>query len=158
MDAVIQYVQERWMGFAAGLICLGVVLYLTRRHSFPLMMWCAELLMYTFIMHTVVCGLVAVTAWFKFESQMKMLVSEKERVPWNVPFKAFWDRSLYNPSWLFYLEIALVIVMIAGMIYYKPMVVQKLGPKRERLVKGKAPTSPRGGQSYGAGRTKGRRR
>ena len=156
MDAVIQYVQNRWLGFAVGAVCLVVVLYLTRRYTLPFLLWAAELVLYAFIMHALVCGVVGVTAWFKFESQMKMLASERERVPWNVPFRNFWDRSLYNPSWLFYLEIALVILIFAGMFWYKPMAIQKLGPKRERLVKGRAPTS-RGGQ-YGAGKGKGRRR
>lgn len=141
MDATIQFLQERWIGVVAGLVCVVAVLYFTRRYSMPAVFWGVEFAAYVAVLHVVVCGLVHVAAWFKYESQMKMLVSEKEQVPWDVPLKQFWDRTLYHPSWIFYLEIFLAVAIFAAMIWYKPMRVQRFRPKREKLVKGKAPVS-----------------
>ena len=144
MEAALQYARGHWVGLAAATAGVVVTMYLTRRYTVPALLWLIEFVIYAGIVHVVLYGVVAVTAWFRYESQMKMLVEEKVRSGWRIPLQRFWDRELYIPFWLFYVELALLLAIICLMIRYKPMQIQKPLPKRERLVKGKTPKSVSG--------------
>lgn len=140
MEPLLVHVQENWKGYAAIGAVLLPVLYLTRRYTLPAIQWCVELAVYSAIFHVVLHYLVAVAAWFQYESQMKMLVQEKVHTGWETPLTHFWDRELYHPGWVFYFEVVVVIGIVAAMIRYRPMTTQKLGPKREVLRKGVTPS------------------
>ena len=139
MDTIVQHVQEYWIGYTAGAICVVPLLYFTRRYSVPVIQWVVELAIYATIMHVVLHGAIRLGAWFKFESQMKMLVEEKERVAWQTPLMRFWERESYNPWWIIYCELAFIVCIFVLMIRYRPMKTQKVGAKRESLRKGLAP-------------------
>ena len=44
---------------------------------------------------------------------------------WTTPFRYFYDRTLYNPRWLFYVEIGLVAVIVVLMWKWRPLRPQK---------------------------------
>ena len=156
MDAFIEFVQANWMGLVAVGVCLLPFMYFTRKYSVPVLLFAVEFVIYTCLLHIVLHGVVRVTAWFKFESQMKMLEQDKVAVSWWIPVKRFWDFDLYNPYWLPYVEMALLAGALVLMIRYRPMRVQKPRAQREKLTKGVAPSSAKGGQAKSSKR-KGRR-
>ena len=98
-----------------------------------------EFVIYSSIVHVVLHVIIRVAAWFQYESQMKFLEKDKVHSGWITPLVAVWNREAYNPKWVFYLELAMAAIVLFLMIRYRPMAVQKLGPKRDHLTKGKVP-------------------
>lgn len=139
MDGILRHIQEYWVLYV---ILAGVgfpLAYLARRYVGPALLWTAELALYSTVMHVVVHYFIRVTKWFKLSTTMYF--EEKIDPGWQTPLVRFWARDLYNPGWIFYVEAALVVLAIVAMIRYRPMKVQKLGRKRERISKGAVPSS-----------------
>jgi len=141
MEAVLAHVQEWWIAYAAGAACVLPLVYFTRRYSLPPLMWIGELLAYTVVMHVVLHLFVILTKWFKLNTTMYW--QEKVDPGWKTPLDRFWDRGEYNPGWLFYCEVVIIVLMIVAMIRYRPLKTQRILPKRQHLYKGRTPESLR---------------
>lgn len=139
MDQLIASIQENWAGYAVVTALVLPIVYFTRKYTLPAIQWAVELVVYMTGLHLLIHYVVALTAWFQFESQMKMLVEEKVHMGWQTPLLYFWKMELYKPGWLFYLEAVALVLIIAAMFRYRPMKVQKPGPKREVIHKGQVP-------------------
>lgn len=136
MDALLDYAKTHWLGgvLAAGPVL--ILLYVARRYTVPAFLLTVEFVAYCAIIHVLFHGIVRVAAWFKYESQMKFLVDQKTPVPWRTPLLRFWDLSLYNPHWIFYFEIVLVVGVLILMARYRPMRIQNVRPRPTPLTKG----------------------
>ena len=139
MDIAIAHFQAHMAQYLVVVAIVLPLLFFTRRWTWPPLQWILELTVYSSVIHALLYGIVKLTDWFQFESQMKMLVDEKVRMGYTTPLYAPWSRELYNPAWLFYFEIVLLVLIIAAMFRYRPMKTQKPLPKREALRKGVVP-------------------
>ncbi|MDZ4859784.1 MAG: hypothetical protein SGI88_12455 [Candidatus Hydrogenedentes bacterium] len=136
MDSVIVFLHENAVQCGVVAAIIIPLLYATRRWTWGPIQWFLELIIYFGIFHTVTHFAVMLTDWFQFESQMKMLVDEKVRMNYETPLSTPWLMDQYNPQWLFYVELAAVVLIIGAMFRYRPMKTQKPLPKREVLRKG----------------------
>lgn len=139
MELAFAHIQEHATQYGTAAAIIAPLLYFTRRWTWGPIQWVLELVIYFGIFHTILHYLVQLTDWFQFESQMKMLVDQKVRMGYTTPLDAPWVREAYNPHWIFYFEIAVIVLIIAAMFRYRPMQTQKPLPKREALRKGVAP-------------------
>ena len=139
MEMAIAHIQEHAAQYGIIAAILVPFLYFTRKWTWGPIQWVLELIVYSGIVHTVLHYIVMLTDWFQFESQMKMLVDQKVRMGYVTPLEAPWQMEAYNPAWIFYIEIAAIILIIAAMFRYRPMKTQKPLPKREALRKGVVP-------------------
>ena len=139
MELVLAHIQEHAAQYGVVAAIVVPLLYFTRRWTWGPIQWFLELIIYFGIFHTILHYAVALTDWFQFESQMKMLVDQKVRMGYETPLTTPWMMEVYNPKWLFYVEIAAVVLIIMAMFRYRPMKTQKPLPKREALRKGVAP-------------------
>src|SRR5690606_5951590 len=76
-DQVMAHFQENWRIYAGVGVILAPILFWFRKWSVPVLLWTFESLVYMVLFHIIVHYLVAIINWFKFESQMKMLVDDK---------------------------------------------------------------------------------
>lgn len=139
MDAILTHIQDHMVEYGAGTVFVLITVYFTRQWTLPVIQWALELCVYTTIFHIALHYVVAVATWFNYESQMKMLKDERVSAGWQTPLFEFWNQELYKPSWIFWFEVAFVVVAFALMVRLRPMKTQKAGPKREALRKGVAP-------------------
>lgn len=129
MEAVLAHFTEYWIAYAAGLVCLLPILYVTRSYSLPIIFYTVEMVLYICIMHVVMWTLVIIAKWFKEQSSMRAL-GDPERAPeWQTPLLEFWVREEYNPPGLFWVEVVFVVVIIAAVYRYRPPKLKRK-PKR----------------------------
>ena len=135
MELALAHLQEHAAQYGVVAAIVVPFLYFTRRWTWGPIQWALELIVYFGIFHTIMHYVVMLTDWFQFESQMKMLVDQKVRMGYVTPLEAPWQMEAYNPAWIFYVEIAAIVLIIAMMFRYRPMKTQKPLPKREALRK-----------------------
>lgn len=146
MNALIAHVQGHWQGYAAIAVLLLPVVYFTRRYSVPVILWFVEIAIYITALHLFIYGLLRLAAWFKYESAME-LPQDKVRENWSVPIYEFWRQDLYNPSWVFGLELFALAVIAFFVFRYRPLRVQAPVAAKPQARKGVGvtkPTSPTG--------------
>lgn len=137
MDAIVAHLQDKWMAYTAILVCSVPLLYLFRKQIVPVVWYTGEMIVYIALFHMLLHGLVRLTRWFKLESTFTFM-SDKADPGWNTPVFAIWDREVYNPPWLFYLEATVAILIVAGVIRYRPFAAQKSRPREAAPRKGMA--------------------
>ncbi len=141
MESVTAHLQQYWILYSLGGLCLFFVVYFTQKYTLPVIQWTAELALYMACVHVVLHYFVQLVKWFKLNTMMYW----QERIDpgWQTPLQRFWDRAEYNPAWLFYAEVVVAVLMVAAMVRYRPMKVQKIKPRRPPIQKGKVPDSLR---------------
>ena len=125
MDAILQHLQEHYRIYIVLAVCLLPPLVIFRRHSIPIIQYLVECSIYITIMHFLVYCIIGFVAWFIDASSMKRAFDKDPTVnvapDWNVPLNQFWDRTLYNPEWLFYFECVAGLLIIFLVWRYRPM-------------------------------------
>ncbi len=130
------HIKAYWMYYAGGGAIIFPLVYMTRKYSLPVIQWILETIIYSAIMHVVVHYFVFLCKMFKMSTSMYW---EKKTDPgWMTPLFQFWDKESYTPVWVFYIEIAFVVIVLAGMFRYRPI-------RPQRIVK-RTP-APRGGST-----------
>lgn len=127
MEPVLEHLREHYKIYA-GILLVGVPpILIFRRFTIPAILYTVEFVIYAVLMHGVLGGVVRLAAWFKAESAMKRAFNARANTDpgWTTPFRYFYDRTLYHPPWLFYLEIGLVAAILVAMWKYRPMRAQK---------------------------------
>ena len=128
-DQLMAHFQENASIYAGALVILAPVFYFGRKWTVPFALWTLESLIYAVLFHVILHYVVAVVNWFKFESQMKMLVDEKVDAGWRTPLVEFWRAELYNPGWVIYFEGVAALLIVALVLKMRPMKTQKIKPK-----------------------------
>ena len=140
MEIILQHLQEHDRIYIVLAICLLPPLVIFRRITMPIIQYLLECSIYVALMHFFVYIAVGFVAWFVDASSMKRAFDKdptvSEAPDWNVPIREFWDRSLYNPEWLFYVECVVGILIIFLVWRYRPMKKVK-GPIWKKDAKGK---------------------
>jgi hypothetical protein len=152
MEVVLDHLTNRWPIYVVSAVFLIPVLILTRKFSLPLILWTLEVCLYITGLHLFMYGLLHAAGWFKGATQMAWKEEDKIIPTWTVPLDRFWDRSLYDPHWIFWFELIVLIAMIGVILKFRPIKVQSPLPKREGVRKGVGAT--RGPSAKGPG-TKG---
>ncbi len=144
MDAAVAHLTQYWIFYAAGLAVLVPLVYFTRTYSAPIIQAVIEIMIYFTIFHTVLWCIVFLTAKFKDSTQLSW--NKTAPTPWKTPLLQFWDRALYEPAWLFYLEAVFAAGLIIAMIRMRPMRTQRRRRYESKpLRKGEVPEHLRHG-------------
>jgi hypothetical protein len=111
-------------GVVAALIL--IIVYFTRPYSTSIIFYTTEICIYLFSMHTVMHVIVYLTAGFSNQTTMRNVFDGEARdvATWRTPWINFWDRDIYDPQWIMWFEIVLVIIIIGLVRYFRPMKVQ----------------------------------
>ena len=118
------------MTYGAAAIILGPAIFFTRQYSVPVILWIFEICVYSLMMHVVIHYFVKITVWFQSSTQMERALDRDKVVEtWGTPLVEFWDRSLYDPSWIFYVECVFVIGFTVLVFKMRPFKTQKVKPK-----------------------------
>lgn len=127
MDAVLGHFREHYKLYAGILLVSLPPILIFRRYTIPAILYTVEFVVYACLMHALLGGVIRLASWFKAESAMKRAFETAASVNpnWKTPFKEFYDRSQYNPQWLFYVEIAALAAILVLMWKYRPLRVQK---------------------------------
>ena len=134
MDAIIQHLQEHMAIYVVAVVVVLPLLYAFRYWTFPVIFHAVEGVFYFACVHMVIAGLVRFFQYFKSQTEMENALGPGEaQAAFTTPVNFnFWQKDLYNPEWLFFLEIAAIL----GIAY----VVLKLRPvnyKRKNRYQGK---------------------
>lgn len=124
----IGHVVEHKTYYIGGLAVGLPFLYFTRKVTIPLILYLLEMSIYLSIIHGIVHLVVRLTAWFKVNSSMKALRPDgtpAEDVDWATPLVEFWDRDLYTPNWIFYMEACFAVIVVILVLRYRPMSTQR---------------------------------
>ena len=113
-----------YVTYLSLLACIIPILYLTKGYSLPLIQYLIELAIYSSIMHLFIGGVVRVAFWFREESTVRSFNAGERPDPWTTPWIEFWDTEAYQPYWILYLEIALVLIIFGLVLRYRPMKIQ----------------------------------
>ena len=140
MDVLVAHLREYCLVYAVGAACVLPIIYLPRRYSVPIIFDTVEIAIYMVIMHVVVWLLVNLARWFRENSSMKALDASGRPLDaptWDTPLLTFWQRELYDPAWVFWVEVALAALIVLAVWRYRPMRVKR--PRKRRAFKNEMP-------------------
>ena len=126
------HVEANMKAYIIGCVLAVPFIYFTRKWTVPLIFYTIEICIYMVIMHVVVFVAVNLTAGFKNSSSMKMLRPDGvpvDAVYWTTPLVKFWEKQIYNPEWLVYVEYAFAFILIVLVLKFRPMHTQKPKPR-----------------------------
>ena len=149
MTDFFTHLTNQWPMYAVGAVFLIPLIYFTRKFSVPLILWIIEVCLYITALHLFIFGLLKATVWFKGSTQMAWKEEEKVVTTWTVPLDRFWDRQLYDPSWVFWFEMVVLVGMIAVILRYRPIKSQSPLPKQSATRKGVGVSRGPGGKGPG---------
>lgn len=128
MEVVTEHLQAHYAYYIVGALVLLPLVYIGRKYVLPGLLFTLESVIYMTLMHFSVGTLVRVTRWFKENSSMRAL--REDGVPvdapeWTTPWLEFWDKTIYDPPWVFYVEIVFCILIVAAVFRYRPLKIRK---------------------------------
>ena len=127
MDAVQEHLREHYKLYVGIFLVLLPPVVFFRRYSIPAILYAIEFVVYCALMHLLLGGVARLASWFKAESAMKRAFDRlaDSNPHWTTPFQHFYDRTLYNPKWLFYVECAATVAILVLMYKWRPLRAQK---------------------------------
>lgn len=127
METILTHFQENATTYVVMGVCILPVIVVTRKYSVPLILYLLEYAIYLLASHTAIWLLLNVAKWFKENSSMRALREDgkpADAPDWYMPFFEFWNTELYQPDWIWKLEIVVAIIILAAMWRLRPMKVQ----------------------------------
>ena len=127
LGPVFEHLAEHKIWYIGGAAAGIPFFYFTRKVTVPLIFYLLEISVYLSLMHGAVHLLVRLTAWFKVTSSMKALRPDgtpSEQVDWMTPLFTFWERELYEPNWILYMEACFAAIVLMLVFRYRPMATQ----------------------------------
>jgi hypothetical protein len=138
IEPLIDFFMENMPQCIGGAILALIVLFFTRRYAFPMIFFLLQYALCLVVMHGGTGGFVRMVSWFKAATAMKTLKKdtiESADPGWTTPFIEFWDKSLYDPEWIAYVEIGFAVVIFGLLVYFRGPVVKRR--KKAKIPKGK---------------------
>jgi hypothetical protein len=120
-DTIAAHVQAHAAAYAVGGVIFLIVAIVLRKFVLPLLYHTGEYLLYFAVAHSFIAGFVRVFSWFREETEFKNFKGELPPTwtPYTTPMNLnFWQKALYNPHWLFWVELAIA----AGLLYVVVMI------------------------------------
>ena len=140
MEDLAKYFTQYYIYYIIAAVLILPPLVIFRRYSAPIIQFLIELLLVSSGAHIVFHVAVGLISSFTNASSMELAFAKevKNKVDWQTPLVAIWDRTLYNPPALFYAEWVILAVLLALMwkfraIRIKPM-KKKLPPPKKKPV------------------------
>ena len=134
MDVVVEHLKGYAFLYVLAAIGLIPLFFVTRKWTVPFILYTIEVLIYLALMHLAVYVFVGVTRWFRESSSMKALRPEDGRPvdtpEWGTPLLQFWDKALYDPQWIIWVEVVFAFILVFLVLRYRPMKVQGKRKKR----------------------------
>jgi hypothetical protein len=127
-----EHVQTYLKFYALGIVVAVPFLYFTRKWTLPLILYAVEMCIYFSIMHVIIHAFVGITAWFRTNSSIRALRKDGmpiDAVYWTTPLVRFWDKTVYDPQWLLYVEYGFMVAIVFLVLKYRPMHTQKPKPR-----------------------------
>lgn len=140
---LFDYVHDHYVAFIVGAVVAAILILALRRYAVPLVLKALELVGCVIAMHVVVGTFVRVLSWFKAATRFRGLKQSIEDMDpgFKTPFFEFWNKDLYEPSWLIYLELGFVAAIIVLILYFRPVVFgtkkksARVGMRPEKVAK-----------------------
>lgn len=135
MDAVLEHLQEHMAIYIVAAVVVLPLTYAFRQWTFPVIFHGLEGAFYFVCLHLVLGGMVRFFQYFKSETEMESaLGTAGARAPFTTPMNLdLWQRELYEPEWLFYVEIGLILAIAYVVLRMRPV-----NYKRKNRYTGKA--------------------
>ncbi len=124
MDEVIAHVQENLTGYLIVVGCALPIIIIFRKQTFPFIGLCFESALYYAIVHVILTCIVRFFGWFKKESTFEALGDGNPNLgrSFTTPvLEPWWDKTLYHPEGLIYLELAFIVLVIIVTFKYRPL-------------------------------------
>lgn len=125
---VVEHIQHYMAYYVVGTPAMAVAVFFTRRYSLPLILYVVEFTAYVSLLHSAVHIFVRLATWFRNNSSMKAVSPDglpADAVHWTTPWPRFWEMEQYAPSWIVWIEVLLVVIILGVMIRYRPMKIQR---------------------------------
>lgn len=131
---LIEHVQDHYVAYIVGAVVALIVILVFHRYALPPVLKALELTGCVIAMHVVVGTFVRVLSWFKGATQFRGLKQSIEDVDpgFKTPFFEFWNKDLYEPPWVVYLELGFAAAIVVLILYFRPMVFS--GKKKSTRV------------------------
>jgi len=140
MEAITEHLKEYYRWYLLGAVCVLPAIIIFRRHVIPAIFYAVELAIYMALLHGATHLVVLLAGWFKDQSTMKRaqgLLGQDFNPGWTTPLLEFWKRNEYQPQWLFYFEIVLVLLLISLMWRYRRPRMRR--PRKKTIAPKKKP-------------------
>jgi hypothetical protein len=142
-EPIMPHLKEYAVLYIVGIPVLIGLIAVTRRYSIPLLIFLLEIIVCGVVMHTLVHVITIIFAWFKNSSSMKMVKTPEDVVNWTTPLLRFWQAELYNPTWIIWFEVILLVLILLLIYRFRPLKPQykhksrykKHSPNLKRLQK-----------------------
>lgn len=122
MEPLISVIRENVAAVAVIGVLLLPVIYLLQKKATAFMFHTVEYIVYVTLAHYLLYAMVQVAAWYKESTAMSE--EDSNAIPFNTPAgilsENFFDKSLYNPTWLFYLEGIIALGLLYLVVVIRP--------------------------------------
>ncbi len=146
-DNLISNLQSNAAIYAVAAAAALVITVVFRKWVIPFLYHTVEYAIYFAAAHSFLAGFVRAFSWFREETEFKNFKGDVvgDWTPYTTPFSLdFWQMSLYNPQWLFWLELAIAALLLYVVVIIRPTRL-KAKPMQNKKPK---PGEISGGSSY----------
>lgn len=125
MEPIITAIRENLTIVAVIAVLLVPAIYFMQQKAAAFVFHTIEYFVYVLLMHYMLYAMVQVAAWYKQSTAMTVVEEGAERaMPFNTPAgiisENFFNRALYNPTWLFYFEAIMCVALLYLVVVVRP--------------------------------------
>lgn len=126
IEVILEHLQANMVAYGIIALCILPILYMARKYVVPFIFYTLEILVYMVVVHVSVYTITRVAAWFRDSSSFDNAFGRKsEQTNWSTPLLEFWQREAYEPSWVFWFEIVVSVLIVIAVFRYRPMKIHK---------------------------------
>lgn len=117
----IEHIQQNMNAYIGGGVVALIIIVIFRRIMVPVVLKALEVSVYFAAMHLAVSTAIRALNWFQIAS------SEMANDPgpgWTTPRVEFWNKELYNPEWLIYMELGFCAVILVVVYFFRPLYIK----------------------------------
>lgn len=125
MEFVLEHLREHMAVYIASGVIILPLLYAFREYTGPVLFHGLETAIYLTVFHVGFHYLISVFSWFRDQTEMNALGETGAKAAMTTPMQEFWLREAYSPSWLFWVEIAVVLLVLYIVVIIRPVRMKK---------------------------------
>lgn len=125
MESVLEHLREHMALYIASGVIVLPLLYAFRTYTGPVLFHSLETAIYLTVFHVGFHYLINVFSWFRDQTEMDALGNTGQKPPLVSPLQEFWIRDAYNPSWLFWFEVVVVLAILYVVVVVRPVRMRK---------------------------------
>lgn len=147
MESVLEHLREHMALYIISGVVIVPLLYAFRQYTAPILFHGLETAIYLTVFHVGFHYLIGVFSWFRTQTEMNALGETGAKVPMTTPLQEFWLRDAYNPSWLLWVEVGVVVIVLYIVVVIRPVRMKKKN-KYQGKDKQKSPNYTRRKKEY----------